>query len=628
MEALGRATSIKLTWAHLTTPDLRGYNLFRSSSPVGPFSRVNVNPTDREAYYLDSGLSPLTRYYYEVAAVDSSGNESTPSAPTSASTNPPLHTIFPIPTNGNTPSPVTVEHLYNDYPQDILAGSEVLYVLHPDGTAPVDADGAGTTQGDFSTLGQYFAGGASVADLDGNGTKEIVAGTFNSQELFVFDLAGNTKPGFPISVPDAIWSSVAIGDVNGDGHKEMVFGSRGNKFYAFRDNGTELLDGDSNPTTTGVFKVLGAAENNGTPALADLDGDGKPDIIYASSDGALYAWHANGTNLPGFPVAVGGATNASVAVGYLDGPGDTQLDIAVTPSSNKLTVIRADGSVRPGFPIFIPTANGFMRTPSPALADMNGDGYLDIVCAGTNGGIYVVDRNGFPVPPWANIRYSTMTANASESSPVVADINGDGLADVIMGDETGSLAALSGGTGALMAGFPIQLEAEVKGTPAVCDCDGDGKTEILVAGWDKNIYMWDYDFPFSPGVVPAWPQFHHDAQRTGYVGTPYLVGVGDPGTSSPQKVELTAPAPNPTRAQTRFSFGVPADRAGQPLDLAVYDISGRRVQTLQHGVSHGGRFAAAWDLRDERGTPVENGIYFVRLTLGGTAQSHKLAVLR
>lgn len=626
-EALGAATGVKLTWVRLTTPDLLGYNLFRSTSALGPFTRVNPNPTDRVAYYLDSGLSPLTRYYYQVSATDSSGNESGLSPVISASTNPPLHGIFPIPTGGTTPSPMTVEHLYDGYSQDLLAGSEVLYVLHPDGTAPVDADGAGTTQGDFTTQGNYYAGGASVADLDQDGTLEIVAGTFTSNQLFVFNTAGGVRPGFPVSVPDAIWSAVAVGDVAGDDHQEMVFGSRGNKFYAFRDDGTELLDGDSNPLTVGVFKVLGANENNGSPALADLDGDGKADIIYAAADGYLYAWHGDGTSLPGFPVAVG-STNSSVAVGYLDGPGDIQLDIVVAPTNNTLTAVQANGAIRPGFPVFPRTTNSYLRTPSPALADMNGDGYLDIVCAATNGGIYVYDRNGSVVAPWSNVRYSTMTSLSSEGSPIVADINGDGLPDVIMGDENGTLSALAGGTGALMAGFPIQLEAEVKGTPAVCDCDGDGMTEIAVAGWDRKIYEWDYDFPFSPAGWAPWPQFHHDSQRTGYSGTRMLVGVEDPATASPPAVELSAPAPNPARAGARIAFGIPSDGTGQPYELAVYDISGRRVQLLQRGVGRAGRFTAAWDLRNDHGAPVENGIYFVRLSLGGTAQSRKLAVLR
>ena len=627
LQALGSATSIKLTWAHITAPDLLGYSVFRASSPGGPYTRVNPNPTDRVSYYLDSGLLPLTVYYYEVAAVDSSGNESAPSAPVSASTNPPLHTIFPIPTGGTTPSPVTVDHVYPGYPQDLFAGSEVLYALHPDGSAPVDADGAGTTQGDFTTEGNYYAGGASIADLANNGTRQIIAATWTSQQLFVFDNLGHDQPGFPAYLIDPVWSSVAVGDIDGDGHKEMVFGSRGTNFYAFRDNGSEVRDGDSNPATLGVFKQLGAAYNDGTPALADLDGDGKPDIIYASTDGKLYAWHANGTNLPGFPVNLGAGTSSSVAVGYIDGPGDTQLDIVVTPGNNSLTVIRADGTVHPGYPTYLATA-GNSRTPSPALADMNHDGFLDIVVAGTNGGIYVYDHNGSVVPPWNNIRYSALTSSASESSPVVADINGDGWPDVVMGDENGSLAALSGATGTMLPGFPIQLGAEVKGTPALCDCDGDGKTEIVVAGWDKNIYMWDYDFPFSPSGLAPWPQFHHDPMRTGYYGTPFLVGVGDGSSDgAPRVVELAPPAPNPARGPSRIGFGIPSNRAGQPYELAVYDLAGRLVQTIQKGVSRAGRFNATWNLRNQRGAAVEDGVYFVRLSLGRTVESHKLAVL-
>jgi hypothetical protein len=624
--ALGAATNINLTWAHVPTADLLGYNVYRSSASGGPYAKVNPNPTDRVSYYLDEGLAPLTRYYYKIAAVDTSGNESSLSSLVSASTNPPTHSIFPLPTQGTTPSPVTIEHLSPGYPQDILFGSEVLYCLHEDGTGPVDADGAGTTPGDFTTDGVYYAGGASVADLDGNGTKEVVAATWTSQQLFAWDALGNLRAGFPVSLPDPIWSSVAIGDIDGDGHKEMVFGSRGANFYAFRDNGAEVMDGDANPATTGVFKVLGQPYNDGTPALADLDGDGKLDIIYGSYDGKLYAWRYNGTSLPGFPVTLPGGVSASVAVGYLDGPGDTQLDIVVATNSNNLTVIRADGTTHPGFPVFLRT-NGTSRTPSPALADMNGDGYLDIVCAGTNGGMYVIDHNGNLVPPWNNIRYSTLTSSASESSPVVADINGDGLLDIVMGDETGNLTALSGGTGAVLPGFPIQLEAEVKGTPALCDCDGDGKTEIVVAGWDKDIHMWDYDYPFSPAGPPPWPQFHHDSQRTGYVGTPILLGVGDK-LGAPATLELAAPRPNPARGAPRLAWGVPAGDVGRPVDLGVFDLSGRRVRTLASGPAHSGRFESVWDLRDAQGRTVANGVYFVRLSLAGRSESRKLAILR
>src|SRR4029077_10718437 len=98
-----------------------------------------------------------------------------------------------------------------------------------------------------------------------------------------------------------VWSSAAIGDLDGDGNMEMAFASNGNRFYVMRSHGQEWLDRDSKPATKGVFKVLGQPINYGSPAMADLDGDGLPEIIYGSFDGKLYAWKANGSNLPGFP---------------------------------------------------------------------------------------------------------------------------------------------------------------------------------------------------------------------------------------------------------------------------------------------------------------------------------------
>ena len=124
------------------------------------------------------------------------------------------------------------------------------------------------------------------------------------------------------------------------------------------------------------------------------------------------------------------------------------------------------------------------------------------------------------------------------------------------------------------------------------DIDGDGMTEIVVAGWDKNVYVWDYDFPFSPGQTPPWPQFHHDPLRTGYAATAVPTDVGGGGGDEPaaefRSVELGPPAPNPAQGGTRLWYGVPAGRAGARLDLAIYDLSGRRVRTLEQGLARAG----------------------------------------
>jgi len=636
--ASGQATTIQLQWSRNTESDLMGYNCYRSLSANGPFTKVNPVPTDRIAVFSDAGLQPLTRYYYKIGAVDSSGNESALSPVTSTSTNPPLHTVFPVPMSRETPSSVAIDHVYSGYPVDIVAGAEVLYMLHPDGQAPVDADEAGSTHGDFSRRGTYFAAGPSIADLDG-GDPEIIGLSWgtepnpglpgDSMMVVVLDKFGQMKPGWPQPTLSSVWSSAACGDVDDDGSKELVFGSNGDKIYAFHADGTELIDGDADSSTVGVFRTVQAGYNFATPAIADLDRDGVNDIIYGSADGYLYAWHADTTNVPGFPVYTGGPITASPAVGYLDGPGDTQLDIVVGSTSESLFVFRADGSRRPGFPKWI-KLSGTSKSPSPALADMNGDGYLDIVVASTGGGINVYDRLGFFVIPWSNIRYSAMTNWASESSPVVADINGDGKPDIVMGDEERNLAALAGGTGAMLPGFPIVLNGEVRGTPALCDCDGDGMSEIVLADWDRNLYMWDYDFAFSPGHIPPWPQFHHDAARTGLASNPVFVGVSGPPAPSalPAKLELSAPSPNPARSSAQAFYAVPASSAGAPYEIAVYDVTGRRIQTLERGVARAGRFTATWNLRTADGRAAGEGLYFLRMTLGSLVQSRKVAVVR
>jgi hypothetical protein len=429
-----------------------------------------------------------------------------------------------------------------------------------------------------------------------------------------------------------MWSAIAIGDLDGDGSKEMVFGTlsinapgSGQDLMAFRANGTEWMDGDSNPATLGVFKVMGANFNLGTPALADLLGNGQKDIVYGGFDGKLYAWRPNGTDVPGFPINLSASMTGSVAVGKLDGSSNPP-SIVIAASNDSLYVIHANGSRRAGFPVGV-VASGNNRSSSPALADMNNDGFLDIVFAGNDGTIEVFDRNGTPLAPWLNARYSNLYSYATESSPVVADINGDGFNDVVIGDENGFLSALSGADGQMLPGFPIQLGAAATGAPAVCDCDGDGKTEIATMDYGRMLWMFDYDFPFSPNGPPPWPQFHHDAERTGDASTPILLDAGGPA-SAPRVVQLAAPRPNPARGGSiEIEWGVPAGDQGAHSELAVFDLAGRRVRALAQGPAQAGSRRVRWDLKDERGTPARSGVYFLRLVVGPRSLSRKLVIL-
>jgi hypothetical protein len=579
----------------------------------------------RTSSWVDHEVAPLTPYYYQVVAVDSSGNASTVSTTVNAFTGPHEHPGFPAFTRESSGSPVALAPASPGPGQDILVGGDVLHVLRPDGTAPVDADGLSATPGDFTTVGHYYQGGGSFADLDGDGGRDVIGAAWDSRQLVALHATGAMRAGFPVSLPSAIWSSVAVGDLDANGRLEMVFASLGGKIYAFRHTGAEWMDGDSNPGTNGVFKALGSTFNPGTPALASLLGNGQLAIVYGSIDGNLYAWKHDGTNVPGFPVAIGGVLG-SVAVGKIDGAGGP-VSIVVPVAYNSIHVRYADGTNHPGFPVSVPTA-GSGQASSPALADMNNDGKLDIVAASTDGRIYVFDHNGAPVAPWsAASRYSVLTGDATLAGPAVADIDGDGKNDVVVGDEEGFLAALSGATGTMLPGFPIKLAAEASGTPALCDCDGDGMTEIVAVDYGGTVHMWDYDFPFSPGGPAPWPQFHHDARRTGSSEPTSVVGADPPAAIMPLVLELGLPHPNPAHDALQLEFGVPVEQNGAALELAVYDLAGRRVRTIVQGVARGGRNEAGWDMRDARGARAPGGVYLVRLIAGGRALTRKVVVL-
>ena len=98
----------------------------------------------------------------------------------------------------------------------------------------------------------------------------------------------------------------------------------------------------------------------------------------------------------------------------------------------------------------------------------------------------------------------------------------------------------------------------------------------------------------------------------------------DEGTSEAGSVTLGPPFPNPCSAQTTLTFALDRPRA---VELALYDVLGRRVTTLVRGILPAGAHAAQWDGRDAQGRPVRAGIYWARLEAGTTEHTRRILLL-
>ncbi len=140
-----------------------------------------------------------------------------------------------------------------------------------------------------------------------------------------------------------------------------------------------------------------------------------------------------------------------------------------------------------------------------------------------------------------------------------------------------------------------------------------------------------YRSPNEPTVPPV-PIFENQAgpfATNNVVGTftfvrTEIVGVAE---GLAREVDyLVSLGPNPLRQTTRFQIRVPSDRSG---DLAVYGVGGRLVRKLFAGRSSGEASVVSWNGRDENGTLVPAGVYFVALRFDGRAQrTEKVVVAR
>ncbi|MEO0631240.1 MAG: VCBS repeat-containing protein, partial [Planctomycetota bacterium] len=198
------------------------------------------------------------------------------------------------------------------------------------------------------------------------------------------------------------------------------------------------FDARSALATTGPVQAL---------AVADLDGDGDADVLASDSAGGRLVWIENNSDVdPGFTVEHEVATSViapnEVAAADLDSDGDLDVLAASSPGTGQLVWFENIGGVPPRFePRAIgPRPNleltGVVR--SIAVADLQGDGDLDLICgfqlptSAASGHVTVYLNDGTPSPGFVRFQLPSPAARLAEvTSVAVADVGGDGLPDIV-----------------------------------------------------------------------------------------------------------------------------------------------------------------------------------------------------
>jgi hypothetical protein len=297
-----------------------------------------------------------------------------------------------------------------------------------------------------------------TADLRGNSRKDIIT----SNGLVLLNNGDGTfspaaSPAFPAVNPNVATAYIAAGDVNKDGHVDLVVDVNGSIITTY------LGKGDGTFTAGNSYASIG---NQGYVTVTDLDGDGNPDIYTGIANGGVffgdgydlnlsYALMGNGDGTfqgaPTLPVAYNG-TN----LGDINGDGKLDL-IGVSGSSFVPYLNDGNGSFTAGTPLAVPTSfmlGGQTYTSQStavsfaALADVTGDGKADliftlgvvgsvVVSAGNTPVYFVAKSNGdgsFATPVAAEVSLVS-TGDFDYEDGIqglqTADFNGDGNTDLI-----------------------------------------------------------------------------------------------------------------------------------------------------------------------------------------------------
>ena len=267
----------------------------------------------------------------------------------------------------------------------------------------------------------------------------------------------------------------------------------------------------------------GSSEYKSSPALADLDGDDRPEVVVAAPNGTVTA----------FRVADGavrwrrslGRTAIQASPVVTDVDNDGRVDVVVATMDGRVLLLDGQSggvkrTFRQGAPLFCPAGvdcrpDGFYATP--VVADVNGDGRKDIIAPSYDHTVYAWSWGGTLL--WRSYLYDTLW-----SSPAAVDLDKNGTTEIVLGGDIyagnplglpqgGLLWVLNGRNGARFPGYPRSLPGQtIWSSPAIADIDGDTRPDVVVGTGTNGPFgdgaaarrLWGFTLA-DRRDLPGWP---------------------------------------------------------------------------------------------------------------------------
>ncbi len=330
-----------------------------------------------------------------------------------------------------------------------------------------------------------------LADFNGDGKSDVLVSRGSSSVVSVFT-NGSTSGNISFSSKTDFAATgnnhegAAICDIDGDGKPDFIITN---------SNGTNSVSVFRNTSAGGTIsfaaKIDYAADNSPySVATGDLDGDGKPDMVIASSGSNTLNFYKN-TSTPGNisftaqSALIAGTNPYSIAVTDLNGDGKPELIFTTQGSSNALSVMQ-NNSTKDSLAFSTPVNYASLAGAFIVVTgDLDGDGKPDLAAVSAAAGTVVTVKN---LSTGGTLLLAAPQSFTTGNYPVcvsLGDLNGDGKPDLITTDRySNSVSVLKNKSSIGSISFDSNVDYAIGADPfyAVAgDLDGDGRPDIIAA---------------------------------------------------------------------------------------------------------------------------------------------------